>query len=68
MIMNLSGPQPDNPTHEEIALIAPMRSIQGTPLFEETRLLASSVGIRKIPARAIDERLPLGEEVRDKPD
>ena len=67
MMMNLSGPQPDNPTHEDIALIAAMRNIQDTPLFEEARLPANRVGIRKSPARTI-EGLPLGEGARDKPD
>lgn len=63
--MNLSGPQPDSPAHKEIALIAPMRSIHGNPLFEEPRLPTSRVGIRKSPARTI-EKLPLDDGARDK--
>ena len=64
---NLSGPQPDNPTHEEIAPIAPRRSIRGTPLLEEARFLVSKTGTRKSPARII-ERLQLGEGARDRLD
>jgi hypothetical protein len=63
---NLSGPQPDNP-HAEIAPIVPRQSIRGTPLWDEGRLPARKVGIKKSPARII-ERLPLCEGTRNKPD
>jgi hypothetical protein len=67
MRLNLSGPQPDSPAHKEIALIAPMRSIQGNPLFEDARLHTNRVGNRNSPARTI-EKLLLGDGARDKPD
>ena len=67
MMMYLSGPQPDNPAHEDITQIAPRRSIQGTPWLEEPRLPTSKVGMRRSPARPI-ERLPFGEGVRGKLD
>jgi hypothetical protein len=67
MMMNLSGPQPDSTTDEDIALITPMRNIQVHPLFEEIRLPTSNEGIRRRRARIIER--PLSDEGgRDKPD
>jgi hypothetical protein len=56
--MYLSGPQPDNPTHEEIAPIIPMRRIHDVPLREMPRLPTSKLGIRKIPASTIEKPSP----------
>src|SRR5271170_745382 len=65
IVVNLSGPQPDNAAHKEIAQIAARRNVQGNILARVARLPTSRVGTSKRPAKAIERRV-LVEGICDK--